>query len=1141
MGIFEDHLGTLWISTAGGGLNRMDRNRGSFERYTYNPEDPWSLSSTVAWFTKEDSRGNLWVGTAAGLNRFDRKTEQFTRYLSDPQDPSSLADNNVGSFFEDSTGAIWLGTHNGLHQFDPETGQFTRYQHDPEDPQSLSHDIVFSIHEDRASRLWLGTWGGGLNRFDRKTGIFEHYRFKDGLPNDVIYGIMEDAEGYLWLTTNYGLSRFDPASESFTNFTVADGLQSNEFSYNGYFLGPTGEMFVGGIDGFNVFDPEQITASPFVPPIVITSISSSDQPLELSGSAPQVVLQWPDNNLEFEYAALSYSQPTLNQYAYRLDGFDENWISAQSRRYGRYTNLPSGDYSLQIVGSNHDGVWNALGSTVAVSVEPPFWATLWFRGLALLLIGWAAVGAYRLRISNIESRSRELEQQVHERTQTLEARTKDLDQRRKELEALYRADEELLGRLDLDAVLQALVDAAIDILEADKGGVLVWDHRKEELVVRAARGFATETLEGMTFAPGEGVVGQVFESGEAIAVEDTSQDPRVTKQIIESEAIRAFLQVPIKIGDEVFGVFSADYLRPRNFDEATVRLLMSLAGHAALAIDNARLYQEQKRRAEQFKVLNAVGRHVTSIMAIDELLCELVDLIRETFDYYLVEIGLVEGDELVYRAGSGASWSEGFESFRLKLGQKGLTALVAASGEATIIRDAREDARYVKVTATDTLSELAVPIKTRDRVIGVINIESDECCTFDESDLVVFQSLADQAAIAIENAQLYENTTSQVAKLSALQETTKALASTLELEALLGLIIQQATSLVQADGGIINMVAENGTHDETVAAVGLAASTVGLSSPLDRSLSGWATLHKQPLVVNDLEKDERVYRDAGDLVESKNLKSAAVAPLSIKHEVIGTLVVIGTEAGKGEFNQADLDVLVSFANQAAVAIENARLYSKAGHLAAVEERGRLARDLHDAVTQTLFSASLIAEALPAVWKEDREEGNQLLQELRQLNRGALAEMRSLLMELRPAALEQARLSDLMRQLGAAIAGRSGMQVEVHTNADCILPADLHVTVYRIAQEALNNITKHAHATQVHLDLIWTPGINGGAPDSGLLELRVWDDGKGFDQQKVSSENLGLKIIRERAEGVGADLRIDSQPGEGTTVLVSWEG
>ncbi len=1136
MGIYEDRLGVLWVSTAGGGLSRLNRESGKFTTYRSDPGDPNSLSSDVVWFSREDRQGNLWIGTAQGLNRLDRESGKFTRYLSDPNDPSSLAGNNVGSFFEDSSGAIWVGTHEGLHRFEPDSGQFQRYQHDPENPESLSHNIVFAIHEDASGRLWLGTWGGGLNRFDPATENFVHYRVSDGLPNDVIYGIMEDAQGYLWLTTNSGLSRFDPTNEVFVNFDKADGLQSNEFSYNGYFQSPTGEMFVAGIDGFNAFDPEQLGPSSYMPPMVVTSLTNGGQPLDLPGN---VVLDWPANSFEFEYAALNYFQPEDSQFAYRLAGFEEQWNYVGTQRFGRYTNLPGGEYTLQIRGTNQDGIWNEAGTSVDIKVTPPVWSTWWFMGLALVLVGMAAYGAFRLRIDAVENRSRELEHQVRERTSALEERSRELERRGKELEALYQADEKLLSRLDLEEVLQALVDTAIEILEADKGGVLVWDAKAGELVVRASRGFAAESIAAVKFLPGQGIVGKVFQTGEPIAVEDTHLEPDVTKKFVEAEDIRAFLQVPIKIEDEVFGVFSADYTDPRTFDEATIQLLISLASHAALAIDSARLYQEQKRRAEQFRVLNTVGSHVTSIMAIDEMVCELVELVRETFGYYMVEIGLIEGDDLVFKAGAGGPWKAGFEGFKMKVGAEGISGRVVTTGEAIMVRDVREEPEYLKMAATDTLSELLVPIKTKDRVIGVINIESNECCTFDESDLVVFQSLADQTAIAIENARLYEDSTEQVAQLTALQETTRALASTLELEGLLTLIIQQATSLLNADGGMINLVREDEPVDEVVAGAGLTVSMIGQRTRLDSSLSGWVTLHNEPVIVNDVEQDERITRQEPAMRSA--IHSAAVAPLAIKDEVIGTLVVVGTERGKGDFDETELETLVAFASQAAIAIENARLYSRAGEMAAVEERARLARDLHDAVTQTLFSASLIAEALPMVWEEDPAEGDQLLQELRQLNRGALAEMRSLLMELRPAALEAAELPDLMRQLGEAIVGRSGIEVRVDTAGDCAVPTDVHVTIYRIAQEALNNIIKHAGARRVEVALTCTESDHSeNGAGTRLLELRIHDDGRGFDPAQKSAEGLGLKIIRERAESIGASLRIDSVPDGGTTLVVNWE-
>ena len=1139
MGIYEDHLGDLWVSTAGGGLSRLNRESGGFSTLRADPNDPTSLSNDVVWFAREDNQGNLWIGTGFGLNRLDRETDHFTQFLNDPNDPTSLADNNVGSFFADSSGAIWVGTHEGLHRLDPSTGRFQRYQHDPDDPQSLSHDIVFAIHEDVSGRLWLGTWGGGLNRFEPSSQSFVHYRARDGLPNEVIYGIMEDAQGYLWLTTNNGLSRFDPKTERFVNFDRSDGLQSNEFSYNGYFNSPTGEMFVAGIAGFNAFYPDELGPSSFMPPIVVTSLTNEGRPADLPG---KVVLDWPANSFEFEYAALNFFQPEDSQYAYRLDGFEEDWNFAGTQRFGRYTNLPGGDYTLQIRGTNQDGIWNATEASVEIEVTPPVWASWWFIGLVLFVVGTVAYGAFRLRINAAENRSRELEEQVHLRTQALEERSKELERRGKELEALYRADEKLLSGLELEEVLQALVDTAIEILEADKGGVLVWDSHAEELVVRASSGFAAESFAGVRFLPGSGVAGRVFQTGEPIAVEDTSQEPRATKQLIEAEGIEAFLQVPIKIGDEIYGVFSADYLKPRSFDQGTIQVLISLASHAALAIDSARLYQEQKRRAEQFRVLNIVGSHVTSIMAIDELVCELVDLVRETFGYYMVEIGLIEGNELVFKAGSGGPWSPGFESFKLNIGQDGISGKVAATGEAIMVRDVRDEPEYLQMAATDTLSELVVPIKTQDRVIGVLNIESDECYTFDESDLVVFQSLADQTAIAIENARLYQDSTDQVAELTALQETTQALASTLELEGLLSLIIQQATSLLNADGGMINLVRDDEPVDEVVAAVGLTTATVGARSRLDSSLSGWATLNNEPVIVNEIDQDDRVSRRGIGSNLLSEIQSAAVAPLVVKNEVMGTLIVVGTEAGKGKFDETELQVLVAFANQAAIAIENARLYSQAGQMAALEERARLARDLHDAVTQTLFSASLIAEALPIVWKEDPVEGNQLLQELRQLNRGALAEMRSLLMELRPAALEAAELPDLMRQLGEAIVGRSGVEVQVETKVECTVPTDVHVTIYRIAQEALNNIIKHANASQVQVFLKCSEsGHSQNGAGIKQLELRVHDDGRGFNLVQDSADGLGLKIIRERAESIGAGLELESKPGEGTTLVVIWEG
>jgi two-component system nitrate/nitrite sensor histidine kinase NarX len=226
---------------------------------------------------------------------------------------------------------------------------------------------------------------------------------------------------------------------------------------------------------------------------------------------------------------------------------------------------------------------------------------------------------------------------------------------------------------------------------------------------------------------------------------------------------------------------------------------------------------------------------------------------------------------------------------------------------------------------------------------------------------------------------------------------------------------------------------------------------------------------------------------------------------------------------------------------AALADANELLAQERAETAVAEERNRLARELHDAVTQTLFSASLLAEALPTSWENNPEEGRQLLGEIRQLSRGALAEMRTLLHELRPTTIAETALDELLRQLAEAVTGREGIPVDVVVDCRCDLPADVHIALYRIAQEALNNIVKHARATEISIQLNCTRCTTD--IDSSFLASRISliikDDGRGFDINQLTSEGMGLAIMHERADSIGAALRITSPPGQGTRIEVVW--
>ena len=703
-----------------------------------------------------------------GLDWLDRSTNQFGHYKNDPKNPFSLSGNEVITLHEDLGGELWIGTfNNGLNRLDRQTGQFKHYQHNPDDPTSLSNNSILSIYQDLAGVLWIGTAGGGLNKFDSQTESFIHYTQKDGLPNDVVYGILEDDQGYLWLSTNHGLSRFDQRAETFNNYDAGDGLQSNEFNMNSYVKTRNGVMFFGGVNGLNTFSPKEISDSSYLPPVVLTSLTQDGKVVN-QGQPPEMIdsftLRWPQNSFDFEFAALSYAQPEENQYAYMLEGFDENWIEMATRRFGRYTSLPGGKYILKIKGASNNGIWNEEGLSIQVNVIPPMWETWWFRGAGALLMVGIIFGASRLRVKRIQAHNRDLEKLIGERTRSLEARTLEAEQNRQELDALYRAEEKMYRHVHLDEVLQALVDVTVGNLQADKSAVLAWDERREQWVIRVARGFSPEAMAIISFARGEGIIGYVTESGEGIILEDVATDPQRQNerpenvQALLDEGIQSLIYLPIKIGDEVFGIFNVSFVRAHAFGQDEQKLFTALVKRAALAIENARLFDAEQRRVEQFRVIAEVSHRFTLTLDINDLLNQVVRLIQQTFNYYHVGIGLIEGQEIVYRVGAGGLWDNmqfKYKPGRLRLGQEGLSGWVGAHGEPLLVQDVSHDPRYVWMEGSQTRSEMVVPITVKEETIGVLDVQSDELNAFDERDLIVIQSLANQVGAAIENARLY--------------------------------------------------------------------------------------------------------------------------------------------------------------------------------------------------------------------------------------------------------------------------------------------------------------------------------------------------------------------------------------------------
>jgi len=598
--LFLDRNGTLWVGTDRG-LDRLDAGSGKFIHYVSHVNDPKSIPFGTVYKIYQDDRSTYWVGTSRGVRLFDPATGEFTKIKASGADPAGLADGPVREIFQDRSGMIWLGTGaHGLFRLNPATNQLEQYTNDPNAGNSLSSNTVLDVYEDSRGWIWIAAFGGGLNRYLPEENAFARFREEQGLPNDVVYGILEDEDGYLWVSTNLGISRFDPIAGTFENFTARDGLQSNEFNASAFAKDENGRLYFGGMKGLTVFDPAEVKKNPYIPPVVLTSLTLQNgkpvSPVQTAETLREATLTYPQNSFDLGFAALSFSQSDKNQYKYMLEGFDRDWRGAGSNNRASYTNIPGGVYTLRVQGSNSDGVWNEAGVAIKITVIPPFWQTWPFRGVTTMATIAAVLLTYQRRVRGIQAQKMELERVIQERTQVLKKQNLDL-------EALYSADEKMLRVLTQDEVLQALVDVAVDILQADKSAVFTESPACGEYAARVARGFSPETLGSPDFAKSQQAILWKVAGGEPLIVCDAVNDPEWKDQqggivaMMSAENIQCLMYIPIQVQDTTLGVFNVCSSQAWAFDEDRQRLFASLVQRAALSIENGRLFERNKHIA----------------------------------------------------------------------------------------------------------------------------------------------------------------------------------------------------------------------------------------------------------------------------------------------------------------------------------------------------------------------------------------------------------------------------------------------------------------------------------------------------------------------------------------------------------------
>jgi len=616
--LWIDHEGTLWVGTEHGGLNRFDPETGGFVHYRHNPADPTSLSDDSVFAILEDSRDRLWIGTSGGLDLLDPGTGGFIHYQHDPAKPQSLSDDGVRAILEDANGVLWVGTAGGLDAWNGGGKGFSHYRNAPQDETSLSNDFVISLAKASDGGLWVGTFGGGLNHLNRPAQTFTRYSTKDGLPDDTVCGILVDRQGALWLSTNGGLSRFDPHAGTFRNYDVSDGLQGDQYNIGAYYESTDGEMFFGGLNGFDRFFPEQVKDNPIPPPIAITAIKVSNQTVGTYPAANEEIhLSYRDYAISFEFAALDYNASAKNQYAYRLDGVDRDWVYAGTRRYASYTNLNGGAYTFRVKASNGDGVWSNNPLTIRILVAPPFWGTWWFRAIAVLLLAGAAFGAYRYRVHSIEAQRRQLEIQVRRRTQELAVLNSiaSLVSRSLDLKEIMRdALNKMLEVTDMESgsaclmetePMEAASTAASDLRKpGEAGGDILatpWDSTpvadtyRSRLRSMVNRGSPEDLL---TSAP------HLARAEEALASAARNARPEVwqvehlqTKEGPDPERTAQVITVPLMAKGRLVGAVDLATYQARTFPPEQLSLLAAVGQQIGMAVENARLYEQAELSA----------------------------------------------------------------------------------------------------------------------------------------------------------------------------------------------------------------------------------------------------------------------------------------------------------------------------------------------------------------------------------------------------------------------------------------------------------------------------------------------------------------------------------------------------------------
>lgn len=447
--------------------------RGLFEYHTQNHSIiPFKLNKNQKELLREkfilcltkDSKNNLWVGTKEGLFKVGLKDRNAEMFVNNNNPQLALSNNDIRVIFEDVNGTLWIGTNGGgLNKVDyindtkgvTDKIYFVKYLSKQDDENTLSNNNILSIAQTKKGALWIGTYGGGINEINIATGVVNRCSGFTGVQNSTIYSILQENPNMLWCSTNNGLIKLQLNDSTVISYFENDGLQSNEFNSGAAFRSEKGELFFGGVEGFNAFYPNQILHDTIAPNVVITALKIFNQPVDALKSkilkksisfADEIILSYKQNFFSFEFSALHFSSPENNEFKYMMEGLDEDWNYVGTQNQAYYTNLEPGEYVFKVLGTNSDGVWSKTPATIKIKITPPFWKTWWFRLLVFLSVAALIYYYNRQRLNRVVKQKRLLENQIRERTATvikqkeeIEAQKSIIEEQKKKTESLVHS------------------------------------------------------------------------------------------------------------------------------------------------------------------------------------------------------------------------------------------------------------------------------------------------------------------------------------------------------------------------------------------------------------------------------------------------------------------------------------------------------------------------------------------------------------------------------------------------------------------------------------------------------------------------------------------------------------------------------